>query len=93
LRPPGICFDIKRNGIAIGNHPIKQRYFANPNITFSQTYVEWDACIAANLDPYLWFETSVYSDKLKAQAIAWHSGHQLIKTHTADAGIKKGKGR
>lgn len=91
LRPLEVYFDIRRNGIPIKDHPLKPKSSVNPNISYSQLYTEWDACVAANLDPFLWFKTSKYPQYFKAQTIAWYEGHKLIKTHTTDASIKKGR--
>jgi hypothetical protein len=49
-------------------------------ITASGAFTQWEACIAANLDPYLW-DMGHYPPKVRAKVLAWYEAHELIEQH------------
>jgi hypothetical protein len=49
-------------------------------ITASAAFMQWEACIAAGLDPYLW-DRGFYPPRFRAKAMAWHEAHELIEQH------------
>ena len=67
----------------------------NTQITYSMSYAEMEACIAAHMDVEKWNNPNPppagYPRRLKAQIVAWHSLHNLIQAHTSDTAIEKSK--
>jgi len=53
-------------------------------ITSSFAFTQWEACIAANLDPYLW-DRGYYPPKFRAKVLAWYEGHMLVEQHKQSA--------
>jgi hypothetical protein len=66
----------------------------NPQISYSQGFAEWEACLGAGLDLWQW-ETGVYPIQFKARVVAFWRLHNLVRNHTEDAATPKrsGKGR
>lgn len=75
-------FGVMRNGEPIEDHVISKK--VNANITYNQSYAEWEACIAANLDIERW-ELGTYPGWLKERAVAWHHLHNLVENNVQDA--------
>lgn len=53
-------------------------------ITASGHFAQWEACIAAGLDPHLW-DRGFYSKRLMAKVLAWYEGHELVEQHKQSA--------
>ena len=53
-------------------------------VTASIHYTQWEACIAAGLDPYLW-DGGHYPKRLMAKTLAWYEGHELVEQHKQSA--------
>ena len=59
-------------------------------ITSSQGFTEWEACIAAGLNPHLW-DRGVYPRRIMAKVMAWYEGHMLVEQHKQAALAKDAK--
>lgn len=59
-------------------------------ITYSLTFQEYQACVAARLDYWSW-ETGVYPPKFKARVMAGYELSQLVEAHVEDARADKMK--
>lgn len=86
-----------RFGEPIRNVPVSSG--VDPQIKYSQSFSEWEAAHAANLNLFDW-ETGKYPPWFKNRVIAWHSTHLLVEMHKQDALAKdmernraKGKGK
>jgi len=53
-------------------------------ITASGAFTQWEACIAANLDPFLW-DRGHYPPRFRAKTLAWYEGHVLVEQHKQSA--------
>lgn len=49
-------------------------------ITASGHFAQWEACIAAGLDPSRW-DRGLYPKRLMAKTLAWYEGHELVEQH------------
>lgn len=77
---------MKRGGIPIRD--VLLRHGVNPNITYSQVFLEWEAATAAGLSLWDW-DNGVYDRLFQAKVIAWYNLHILVAAHASDAAIKK----
>lgn len=46
-------------------------------------FEEWDACVGANLDLWMW-DTGIYSRDFKARVIAWYQLKGIVDLHQND---------
>lgn len=88
LRGRANHFKVTRNGFPIDE--VKISGGINAGIDYSFMYLEYDACIAGNCDPWKWWNNE-YSKDFKAHIVAWHIDHRLINVHTEDAINRKMK--
>lgn len=79
-----------RGSTPIKDHPI--RHGINPGITYSQKFSEFEACIEAGLDIWIWRQ-GFYPSWFKAEVIMWYEGHNLIEIHAKDAAASSMKKR
>lgn len=83
-----------RNGTPIEDYPITGG--VNTGIRYSGSYEQYDACVAHNLDPWLW-ETGHYPKWFMVKIMARHRLKNLIDSNQQDAVAKatkkKGKKR
>jgi hypothetical protein len=75
--------------VAIESHGVSPKVRLNTGITYSMTFAQLDACIAAGLDVYEWFYGFSYTRDFKALVIAWHSLKGDIGLHVEDARHRK----
>lgn len=80
---PPVRFDVRRHGVPIADVPL--RGTVNPDITYSQSFSEWEAGTAAGLDMWAW-EAGIYPPAFKARVLAWYAGHRLVNLHS-DAAV------
>jgi len=68
---------------------VKVRSAADPHITYSMYYAEFDAAVAAGatLDELLRLET--FPKWFRAKLVAWHNLNNLIYLHGQDAAAPK----
>lgn len=78
-------FDVRRSGVPIENHSIKDS--VRTNISFSQEFALFDAAISAGatLQELEDLIAGKYSQKLQARILVWHKYRQLIDVNTQDA--------
>jgi hypothetical protein len=79
---------VTRNGEPINRVGVKDSI--DPNISYSRSFGEWEAAVAAGLDLWEW-ENNEYPRWFKARVIAWHRLHGLIELHTQDAVARKSR--
>lgn len=72
-----------RRGIPIRDYPFSAGG-VNPQITYSNTFGEWEAATAAHVDMHRW-ETGGYPGWFKARVMAWYSASRMVQAHTDDA--------
>ena len=65
------------------------RHAINPGISYSMSFLEVEACIAAGLDLSRWWlgEPEPYPPDFKAAVIAWKQLHDHVETHVQDAQV------
>jgi hypothetical protein len=60
----------------------------DPQISYSESFGEWEAAHAANLDLWAW-EQNKYPPWFKVRVIAWYNAHNLVELHKQDALARK----
>jgi hypothetical protein len=75
-----------RNAEPIQDHALRHK--VDPNISHTQRFLEFEACVEAGLDLERW-ETFGYNTDFKASVIAWYILRGLKKVHTEDAMNRK----
>lgn len=85
MTPQRSCFDVRRGGIPIQEMPL--RHGVNPNISYSLSFLGFEAASAAGLDLWQW-ENGGYDTKFMARVIAWYKLHNLVEAHAKDAASK-----
>lgn len=69
----------------------------DPHISYSMTFLEWEAANAANATLQELYDLSMgkYPVWFRARLIAWYQMHRLVKMHeeaaSSEAAAKKGK--
>ena len=56
----------------------------DPHITYSQKYIEFEACVEAGLKLDDWYYGR-YSKEFKAQIVAFYNLRRLVSLHVEDA--------
>ena len=75
-----------------GGKPISSvviRGAKSPGITHSQKFAEFEACVAAGLDVYIWQFGVLYTPEFKADVLVWYKNHCLVEIHKQDAARPK----
>jgi hypothetical protein len=62
----------------------------NPQISFSPSFLEWEAATAAGCDLWSW-EKGLYPIQFKAKVIAWHMNHIQVANVTESMIAEKAK--
>lgn len=61
-------------------------------ITASMAFTEWEACVAAGLDPARW-DRGLYPPQVRAKVLAWYEAHILAEQHKQSALAKDAERR
>lgn len=77
-----------RNGQPIEQASIRNK--VDPHISYSMSFVEWEAARLAGLDFYKW-EQNEYPLSFKERVIAWYTLHNMVEAHVEDAKARKMK--
>lgn len=71
-----------RNRTPIEDYPVRDAVRAG--ISYTLEYEEWEACVAAKLDPFVWAQGG-YPVKFQEKAVGWYRMHNLVALHQQDA--------